>query len=228
MISPYYDKEFVKQALARGDHRSVVGGLWAELGMLQLNFLRSKGMLPHHRLLDIGCGSLRLGVCAAAYLEAGNYWGTDLHAALLSVGYDRELVPAGLDTRVARSNLVTDKDFCFIGVPQKLDFAIAQSVFTHLPSSWLRLCLANLASHVQGPLQFYATFFIVPEGLADGTFEQQPGAVVTQRHSDPYHYALSDIRLAAVGLPWKIELIGDWQHPRGQQMVCFCKTDALL
>jgi len=226
MVSPYYDPEFVSQNIAKGEHRAIVGGLWHELGTLQLDFLKSKGLLPHHNLLDIGCGSLRLGLLAATFLDAGNYWGTDLHEALLAAGYNREIIPAGLDEKLPRSHLIADGEFSFSGLPRQFDFAIAQSVFTHLPLDYLRLCLANLASHVPGPISFYATFFIVPEDQTDGPFQHRPGDVITQPDSDPYHHTLSDIRQTAAGLRWTVDCIGDWKHPRAQQIVCFSKPGA--
>jgi SAM-dependent methyltransferase len=219
--SLYDDPDLIGKTVARGEHREVIGGLWEEIGQLQLDFLQSAGLRPQHTLLDIGCGSLRLGVCAVAFLDAGRYWGIDLNDALLSAGYEREIIPAGLAARLPRTHLATDGAFRFTGLPTAFDFAIAQSVFTHLPLNHLRLCLANLAAHLTGPCIFYATFFIVPEGQANGPVQHHPGGVITFPNQDPYHHTLSDLRHAAAGLPWAVEVIGDWNHPRAQQMVCF-------
>lgn len=221
--SVYYDPEEVARSVARNEHREIIGGFWDEIGTLQIEFLKAEGLLPGHKLLDIGCGSFRLGVHAAAYLDPGNYWGTDINEPLLTAGYDREIAPAGLDARLPRSNLVTDGEFQFSGVPHAFDYAIAQSVFTHLPLNHLRLCLTNLAAHLSGSCLFYATFFIVPDDRAHGPVTHPPGGVTSHPHKDPFHQTLADLRHAAAGLPWDIEPIGDWKHPRGQQMVCFRK-----
>jgi hypothetical protein len=61
--SMYYDQRGLAERVSNGEHRAVVGGMWDELGALQLDFLRARGLRPDSRLLDIGCGSLRLGVC---------------------------------------------------------------------------------------------------------------------------------------------------------------------
>lgn len=224
--SPYYDPDVIAQSVARGEHREIIGGLWHEIGGLQMDFLKSAGLLPHHTLLDIGCGSLSLGVQAAAFLDAENYWGTDLNDALLSAGHEQEIIPAGLAARLPRTNLVTDGAFSFTGLPRRFDFVIAQSVFTHLPLNHLRLCLANLASHVIGACSFYATFFIVREAEVTGAVRHTRGDVTTHPHKDPFHHTLADLHHAAAGLPWVIEEIGDWKHPRDQQMVCFRKRTA--
>src|SRR5437868_130600 len=76
-------------------HRVAVGGMWEEVGRLQLDFLVSRGMLPGHRLLDLGCGSLRGGIHFVGYLEPEQYVGVDASAELLVTGR-LELQRAGL------------------------------------------------------------------------------------------------------------------------------------
>ncbi|HYC94419.1 MAG TPA: class I SAM-dependent methyltransferase [Sphingomicrobium sp.] len=220
MISNYYNKAAVAAAIDKGDHRTFIGGMWDEIGGLQMSFLEANGLKPDNVLLDIGCGSLRLGVRAVEFLEPGNYWGTDLNRELLDAGYEKEIVPAGLSAKLPREQLVTDEEFDFAGVPTSIDFAIATSVFTHLPLNHMRLCLAKLARHVTSPCTFYFSVFTAPEGfpLMD-SYEQPKGGVVTYAHRDPYHYWLADLHHAAAGTPWSIEFIGDWGHPRNQMIV---------
>jgi len=87
-ISRYYDKTALEAQVQAGRHREAVGGLWDEIGQLQIDFLVSQGLMPHHRLLDIGCGSLRGGVKLIRYLDAGHYAGVDLHESLINAGYE--------------------------------------------------------------------------------------------------------------------------------------------
>src|SRR3989449_5135255 len=90
-ISRYYDKVALEAEVQAGRHREAVGGLWDEIGQLQIDFLVSQGLMPHHRLLDIGCGSLRGGVKMIRYLDVGHYAGVDLHESLINAGYEIEL-----------------------------------------------------------------------------------------------------------------------------------------
>ena len=50
-------------------HREAVGGLWDEMGRLQFDFLVAQGLQPHHKMLDIGCGSMRGGRHFVNHLE---------------------------------------------------------------------------------------------------------------------------------------------------------------
>ena len=218
VISDYYDKDAMAAAVDRGDHRTIVGGLWDEIGDLQLRFLKAHGLTTDSKLLDIGCGSLRLGIRAVDYLARGNYWGTDLNPALLTAGYEREIVPAGLSWKLPRSNLIVDENFRFEGVPSRIEFAIATSVFTHLPLNHMRFCLSQLAKHVAGPCDFFFTIF-TPLGEVTESHRQAKGDIVTHSHRDPYHYTISDVRYAAADTPWAIDFIGEWDHPRNQMMV---------
>jgi hypothetical protein len=220
VISDYYNKAGIAAAVEQGGHRNLIGGLWDEVGELQMRFLLANGLEPENTLLDVGCGSLRLGVRAVEFLGPGKYWGTDLNSALLDAGYEKEVVPAGLADKLPRAQLLEDAEFSFNGVPTNIDFAIATSVFTHLPLNHMRLCLANLAQHVATPCTFYFTIFMVPQGASFTKSYTQPKAgVITHPHQDPYHYSIADVRYAAAETPWSIEFIGDWDHPRNQMMV---------
>ena len=220
IFSVYYDDEAVNSAVQDGRHRELIGGMWDEIGNLQLEFLKSRGLRPENRLLDVGCGSLRLGVRAVDYLLPANYWATDISPALLDAGYDKEIIPAGLSSKLPRSHLIVDSEFQFPGIPTSFDFAIAQSLFTHLPFNHLRLCLTNLGRKLTSSCTFFFTVFIPPDGLpVTDSHRQSPGGVVTHTHRDPFHYTLADIQHAAAGSGWLIELVGEWNHPRNQMMV---------
>ena len=67
-------------------HRDYVGAHWEELGSLQFRFMVDQGLLPHHVLVDIACGSLRGGVHFIPYLDPGNY------LACYNVGHTYRLI----------------------------------------------------------------------------------------------------------------------------------------
>ncbi|MDG1286241.1 MAG: class I SAM-dependent methyltransferase [Rickettsiales bacterium] len=225
--SAYYDPNAITREVEQGRHRAAIGGLWDEMGQLQLDFLKSEGLTPEHKVLDIGCGALRFGHLAVDYLDAGNYYGQDLAQELIQAGYEQELSDE-LRLKLPQSNLAANAEFDFSHLNAPMDCAIAQSVFTHLPLNHIRQCLIQLESHMVAGGVFYATFFLCPEGHAltqaysqNGAIEGEP--VITTSLSDPYHYRISDFEYAISGLSWRLEGAGEWNHPRGQQMLKFVK-----
>ncbi|MDT1063745.1 class I SAM-dependent methyltransferase [Paracoccus sp. CPCC 101403] len=220
MHSVYYNDKQINKLATDGQHRAIIGGMWEEMGELQLDILQKHGLKPEHKLLDIGCGSLRLGTKAVPYLNPGNYWATDLVEALMDAGYQKEIIPLGLQERLPRSNLVQDAEFTFEGVPRRFDYIIAQSVFTHLPLNHLRHCLARLANHLEGSAIFLFTVFEAEPGTApDGPSKQSRGPITTYPHKDPFHLCEDDLTHIGRGLPWTIDFIREWDHPRNQKLV---------
>jgi SAM-dependent methyltransferase len=219
VISQYYSERTIEATVAAGRHREIIGGMFEEHGEHQLAFLIGQGLKPDHRVLDIGCGSLRFGVPAVRYLDAGNYFGTDISQSLINAGYDRELTPANLANKLPRANLVTDGNFAFSGVPNQIDYVVAQSVFTHLPLNHVRLCLTNLADHVDRRCVFFFSFYSPKLGEKITLPAEQFPGVVTWSHQDPYHHSVDDFHYASSALPWSLEVIGEWGHPKKQLMM---------
>jgi SAM-dependent methyltransferase len=206
--------------IARGEHRKRVGRKWKRMGPLQLRFLKEHGMRRRHVLLDVGCGPLRAGRHFVRYLHPGNYYGIDVNATLLDAGYDLELSPE-LRERLPRDHLrATERFDCDFGV--LFDYAIANSVFTHVSLNHIRLCLYRLAPRMRVGGRFYATFFDAPDGHPlDRSLNN--GRRWTERNA--FFYYLDDLRWAADPAQWEVTYIGDWGHPGRQAMVEFRRID---
>jgi SAM-dependent methyltransferase len=217
-----YSSNLSDEAIAAGQHRRHVGGMWDEMGPMQLAFLVDAGLKPTDRLLDIGCGAMRGGIHFAGYLEPGHYYGTDINDRLLEAALRVEIPAAGLVDRVPAENLrVTENFEADFGVT--FDVAFAQSVFSHLPLNFIRLCLAQTAKVMAPGGRFFATFFVVPDDLDyDADFKQV--AVTTHTTRDPFHYRVAEMEWAATVADWDFTFIGDWGHLRGQQMALFTRT----
>lgn len=221
-INLYADQELIGDRVALGEHRILIGGLWEEIGTLQHEFMAARGLQPQNSLLDIGCGCLRGGVHFIRTLEPGNYFGVDISQSLLDAGYDVELKNADLQARMPRGNLVCLREFEFHRLARRFDFALAVSLFTHLPFNHIRLCLTRLAEAVKPGGIFFATYFELPENapLAE-PYRHPAGGITTHPAADPYHYRLIDMVYAARNLPWEIKIIDDFAHPRSQKMLAF-------
>ena len=58
---------------------------------MAFNLLTSIGLRQHHRVLDIGCGSLRIGRLLIPYLDKGNYLGIEPNRWLVTDGILNEV-----------------------------------------------------------------------------------------------------------------------------------------
>jgi len=223
-ISPYYNVARSKKIVEQGDHRGAIGGMWDEIGKLQIDYLTKDGLAPADRLLDVGCGCLRGGVHFVDYLDAGNYFGIDLSEDFLNAGYEVELAGLNLQHKLPRENLHTTSEFDATSFGVKFDAVLALSVFTHLPINHIKLCLARLAPSVRTGAKFYATFFNMPDD-SDWTEPalHTPGGITTYPDRDPYHYARGDVEFCR-GLDWRLDRLEEWDHPRDQWMAVFVRT----
>ncbi len=190
--SPYLVPGFYDRALKAGRHRDIVGGRWDETGRLQLALLQARGMRPHHRLLDIGAGSLRLGCKAVPFLDQGHYWATDASRALMLRGRAVELPDPA---RLPEDHLVADAAFALPGIPP-VDFAIAFGVFTHLPAQDLGRALVSIAQAQPGLQALLFTVFLAPEEALDAPL-RQPDGVVTHPDRPPWHMTETTVRSLA-------------------------------
>lgn len=224
-ITPDYSgKVFTEAEIARGKHRSFVGGVWDTHGEHQLNFLLSQGLAPTDRFLDIGCGALRAGRHFVSYLDPGNYYGIDANVSLIQAGYDVELDDEQrnrLPSTNLRANERFDGDF---GV--QVDMALAQSVFSHVSLNHIRLCLYRTAKVVRPGGSFFATFFEQPKSMPlDRIIVRREGGRPFLTEQNLFWYYRSDLQWAASSGPWEFRYIGNWGHPAGQKMVQFVRQD---
>jgi SAM-dependent methyltransferase len=202
-----------EKGIKKMGHREYIGGHWDAIGGLQFDFLRSKGLQPESYLLDIACGSLRLGVKAIPYLQPGHYLGIEKESGLVAAGLEQEL---DKELRASHSpNIVISDAFEFEKLGQKADFAMAQSLFSHLPPVLINLCLKNLLPCLTDDGAFYATYFEVD------TPRNNP-----DKPHDHGYYAYTKSEMLAFGPPngFTANYIGDWSHPRDQVIVEYRKA----
>ena len=118
------DQRFLYEA-----HHNQYGRPWA-LGKYMFEFLLGSGLRPEHRLLDFGCGALRLGLFAIPYLDPGNYFGVDSHLESLEAATSYEIPLHGLEDR--RPRLLWSQNFAFSHFGTTfdvvLDFSSSQKV----------------------------------------------------------------------------------------------------
>lgn len=187
-------------------HRAYVGGLWDEIGALQFNFLVSQGLRPSDCLLDIACGCLRGGVHFIRFLDAGNYLGIDKEARLIELGVDQELGRETLNLK--RPEFVVSSDFEF-SFSKRPNYSIAQSLFTHLNRDDIMSCMSSLRKIATDDHVFFATYLV-------GNSRNCPA--VSHSHAR-FEYSVEEMCAFGQEAGWAATHIGDWGHPRHQQMM---------
>jgi SAM-dependent methyltransferase len=218
-LFPKHRGRVFRSKLNPNRHRWVTGGSWEEIGNLQLEFLTDQGMKPNHTLLDVGCGGLRGGVHFVKYLDAGHYFGMDKNNDHLKGGH-RELQLEGLVDK--RAVLLQDDYFRFSRFGTTFDYAIAVSVFTHLPFNVIARCLSEMEAALNPGGKFYATFFRnTGRRLRHDDIEAPYHVLRLDR--DPFYYDPDIFRWVVEGSQLDFTLLGEWDHSRGQQMLLFTK-----
>jgi len=174
---------------------------------LQLRFLKKNGLQPDDTLLDIGCGYLRGGAWIIDYLEPENYTGIDISADTIQRG--KELLDDELEEKNPR--LLVSDDLTFTEFEaDSFDYALAQSVFSHLKRDDINECLANLPRVMTDTGRFYATFFDADSHTYDDS-------------NIIYSYDTDEMEALARRNGWDITFIDEeaYPHPGGQTMIEF-------
>lgn|GEM_PF-2242926 len=220
--SGYYDPDLMADRMETRGHRGLVGGRWDELGPFQLEALIGIGLEPHHRLLDAGCGSLRAGRHIVDYLDPGHYFGTDLNESLLDAGWANELTP-DQQARLPRSNLATASVTDPVPFSETFDYALAFSLFSHLPGPICEDGLARVARSLRPGGVFMATFFLTDGDI--NTPREQTYRIHSYPDRDPFHFTQAQVIRMAARAGFAAARMPN-THPRNQILWALTRTDA--
>lgn len=205
-------------------HRRTIGNMphWDYLGKIQLDYLVERGLKPEHYLLDVGCGPLRAGIHFIEYLETGHYAGVDQHADMLETAREVELPKHGLVAK--QPHLLANQLFEFGKFGMTFDYAMAQSVFTHITLNAIMRCLAEIRLVLKPGGRFYASIFENPHGKLFVDDIHPAETTVTHYDRDFFHYDLDTLRYACEGTGLTMEYEGDYGHPHNEKMLVFVQS----
>jgi len=212
-----YDRYYIRETKAdvRADPKASVGPpeLFEEMQQWQFEHLRTQGLAPDDRVLDVGCGVLRGGIPLIEFLEPGHYYGMDISADALAVA--REEVRRH-DLGHKQPTLVNNDDLQFDD-PAFNDVAFdvvwAQSVITHLPDRKVRELLANVGS------------VLAPDGVFHATiWETDEADVEVGLNLYDYWYSLSYLDELAGRHGLTVARV-DADHPNGLQAIRVERSD---
>jgi SAM-dependent methyltransferase len=172
------------------------------IAAMTFNLLTTLGLRQHHSLLDVGCGSLRIGRLLIPYLNRGKYFGVEPNEWLVKEGIKRELGQALLQIKHP-TFFFSDSPETIAQAKVSFDFALAQSIFSHcgldLIKNWLSAISRSLAQN--GGL--IATFLIGEED------SPKMGWI----YPDCVDYRPATLEQAAADVNLRFQIL-DWKHPR--------------
>jgi len=184
---------------------------------MQFNLLTAFGLRDHHKLLDIGCGSLRAGKLIIPFLRKGNYYGMEPNNWLIEDGIKYELGKEIISVKSPSFNNSAEFEFQLFN--QKFDYLLAQSIFSHASPDQISKCLKEIKSVMKKGGLFLATFYLGKNNYT-GTEWVYPGCV-KYRHN----YVLNLIEkqnLAAIKIKWLHPNRQSWYvifHPENKKKV---------
>jgi SAM-dependent methyltransferase len=100
------------------------------------------GLKNTDAVVDIGCGSLRIGRHLIPFLESKKYYGVEPEKKYVTEGIKWELSEHMIDLKKPKFSY--SPDFDIKSFKQTFDFALATSVFIHCSPGQLKRCLSNL------------------------------------------------------------------------------------
>ena len=199
------EQEAYGLGLRRGSrhYRAYVGpaASYDLIGGQQFTLLFQAGLRETHKLLDLGCGSLRGGRLFIPYLRPGHYFGVEPNEWLVQEGIAREL---GEDiVRVKQPTFSTISDFGLSALGERFDFVLAQSVFSHTFRDLTLQGFTGVSDCLADRGVMFATFF-ERDHTADGSGWRYPACV-------PYPWE----ELVSIGAEAGLVLTRiEWPHPR--------------
>jgi len=172
------------------------------IAAMTFNLLTTLGLRQHHSLLDIGCGSLRIGRLLISYLNRGKYFGIEPNEWLVEEGIRRELG----ETLVQ----IKRPTFFFSDLPDTIaqakmafDFAVAQSIFSHCGLDLIKGWLSAISRALADDGALVATFLIGEEDSA------RRGWI----YPECVNYRPTTLQREAENVNLRFEIL-DWKHPR--------------
>jgi len=128
-------------------------GHWRRWGANVMRILLAHRMTEDSRVLDVGCGSLRIGRLLIPFLKPGKYCGIEPEKWMVEEGMARELaVEYGWDAvDYKRPEFTYNREFDLSAFEDGFDLAFAFQVFVHCGREQFAACLDSLWDRLSGP-----------------------------------------------------------------------------
>jgi SAM-dependent methyltransferase len=131
----------VAQKIAKATGGFTGGGTerFEEIGRFTLESLQYNGLTPKSRVLDLGCGTLRLGYWLIRFLEPDCYFGLEPAQKFVSAGLKYAVGRKLASAKRPRFHYSGNFDFSVFDV--KFDYVVARSIFSHASADMVRAAM---------------------------------------------------------------------------------------
>jgi hypothetical protein len=157
------ERRDVRRRTTRGATRDA-GDLdhW-QRGAGTFGFLKAYGLDPWHKVVDYGCGSLRIGMHFIDHLAARRYWGVDVTRRFFDDGVSL-LDPAMIAEKAPRLDVISDQTLREIQLWQP-DWVFSISVLMHVPPAEIEGFLRNITGLLSPGARAVILFDQTPRNL---------------------------------------------------------------
>ncbi len=137
-------------------------GFWKETQGFQIDFLRSQGLQPDDRLLDLGCGVLRGGLPLIDYLNTGRYTGVDVRPDVIT---EAESLVKNFNLTSKNPALYASDNFGVSEInPNTQDMIFSFQLLYHLSDKLVFECLHACAKLLKTEGRLFANVHTVDPG----------------------------------------------------------------
>ena len=122
-------RDRAEEMMARHGFLGVPVETFEQGGREQLIALLNEGLTSESKVLDIGCGCLRVAYWLVRFLDPGCYFGIEPASVRVDCGLQNLFTPEEIKLKQPRFDFNADFDSSVFGV--KFDFFLARSIWTH-------------------------------------------------------------------------------------------------
>jgi SAM-dependent methyltransferase len=126
------------------------------VGRHSLKALEENGLKPDSRVLDVGCGALRLGYWLVRYLEPDRYFGIEPQKIYVEAGLKHAIGPELAAQKRPRFDHNKWFNMAVFGV--KFDYVVARSVFSHTSPEMMRRAMESFRDNAVGGAVMLASY----------------------------------------------------------------------
>ncbi len=123
-----------------------------------LKFLIKNGLKKTDKVLDYGCGSLRLGKTLMEFLEPGKYVGVDISDHFYNLGKKHYVNSKIINEKKPRFFIINSNDYEKFMTNKKFDYIYSSWVLMHIPPYELNNYFQNIFPLMHNKTKFYFDF----------------------------------------------------------------------